>query len=67
MVSTTHAGLRLTLDRSVTDLGSLRLFDRHGGSMIAAGAPWYTAPFGRGALLPAWPDRLVAPHLPAGP
>ncbi|WP_372594641.1 glycogen debranching N-terminal domain-containing protein [Actinotalea sp.] len=52
-VTTPDAELRRTLDRSIEDLGSLRIFDpRHPDRVVvAAGAPWFMALFGRDALL----------------
>jgi len=61
------AGLRRTFARSVTDLGSLRLFD-YGGELpvTAAGAPWYMTLFGRDALLTGWSALLAGPDLAVG-
>ncbi len=52
-LTTPDPGLSRTLARSVEDLGSLRIFDpRHPDRvMVAAGAPWFMALFGRDALL----------------
>ena len=52
-LSTPDLGLRRTVARSVEDLGSLRIFDpRHPDRVVvAAGAPWFMALFGRDALL----------------
>ncbi|HET6877750.1 MAG TPA: glycogen debranching N-terminal domain-containing protein [Jatrophihabitans sp.] len=45
-----------TLRRSVEDLGALRIFDPNhpGRAVVAAGAPWFMALFGRDSLLTAW-------------
>ena len=55
-VSTPDCGLAAVLRRSVEDLGALRIFDpRHPGrSVVAAGAPWFMALFGRDSLLTSW-------------
>ncbi len=52
-VTTPDAGLARTVARSIEDLGSLRMFDpRHPARVVvAAGAPWFMALFGRDALL----------------
>jgi glycogen debranching enzyme len=52
-LSTPDAGLTRTLARSVEDLGSLRMFDPDHPDriVVAAGAPWFMAMFGRDALL----------------
>jgi glycogen debranching enzyme len=52
-VSTPDAGLARTLARSVEDVGSLRIFDPEHPDrvVVAAGAPWFMALFGRDALL----------------
>lgn len=48
--------LQLTLERSVADLGALRIQDpqRPDLDVVAAGAPWFMALFGRDALLTSW-------------
>jgi glycogen debranching enzyme len=49
-------GLSAVLERSVEDLGALRIFDdQHPDrAMIAAGAPWFMALFGRDSILTSW-------------
>jgi glycogen debranching enzyme len=56
------------LNRSQSDLGSLRIFDaEHSGRVaIAAGAPWFMALFGRDSLLSSYMALLVDPSLAAG-
>ncbi|NHC47189.1 amylo-alpha-1,6-glucosidase [Motilibacter aurantiacus] len=54
-----HCGssaLARAVDRSVLDLGALRIQDpeRPGSDVVAAGAPWFMALFGRDALLTSW-------------
>ena len=48
--------LRRTLVRSVEDVGALRIFDpdHPDRAVIAAGAPWFMALFGRDSLLTSW-------------
>lgn len=66
MLRTGDADLAALLQRSVEDLGSLRIYDPEhpGRPVIAAGAPWFMALFGRDALITSWMllplDRSVA-------
>ncbi|NHC15092.1 amylo-alpha-1,6-glucosidase [Motilibacter deserti] len=48
--------LQAAVERSVLDLGALRIQDpeRPGANVVAAGAPWFMALFGRDALLASW-------------
>ncbi|WP_345497076.1 amylo-alpha-1,6-glucosidase [Nocardia callitridis] len=48
--------LAAVLRRTVTDLGALRIFDpdHPERSVVAAGAPWFMALFGRDSLLTSW-------------
>jgi glycogen debranching enzyme len=61
-----HEGLQRVLRRSQEDLGALRIFDREDPSLavVAAGAPWFMALFGRDSLLTAYMslpiDRTLA-------
>lgn len=52
-IATPDRDLVAVLDRSIEDLGTLRIFDpdRPGLPVIAAGAPWFMALFGRDSLL----------------
>jgi glycogen debranching enzyme len=52
-LTTVDRALTDVLARSIDDLGTLRIFDpdRPGDPVIAAGAPWFMALFGRDALL----------------
>jgi glycogen debranching enzyme len=54
--------------RSHDDLGSLRIFDpkNPGRAVLAAGAPWFMALFGRDALLTSYMTMLVDPSLALG-
>ena len=52
-VSTADSGLAAVLRRSVEDLGSLRMLDPEhpDRAVVAAGAPWFMALFGRDSLI----------------
>lgn len=55
-VTTGDGDLAAVLRQSVLDLGALRIFDpRHPErAVVAAGAPWFMALFGRDSLLTSW-------------
>ncbi len=55
-VLTSDPGLAAVLRQSVEDLGVLRIFDTDHPDrpVVAAGAPWYMAVFGRDSLLTSW-------------
>ena len=55
-VQTAEPQLTAVLRRSVEDLGALRIFDPEhpGRAVVAAGAPWFMALFGRDSLLTSW-------------
>jgi glycogen debranching enzyme len=67
-VTVTDSNLQEVLNRSQSDLGSLRIFDDHhpGRVAVAAGAPWFMALFGRDSLLSSYMSLLVSPNLAAG-
>jgi glycogen debranching enzyme len=54
--------------RSQDDLGSLRIFnpDHPGRTVVAAGAPWFMALFGRDSLLASFMSLLLDPSLAKG-
>ncbi|HEY4633016.1 MAG TPA: glycogen debranching N-terminal domain-containing protein, partial [Candidatus Limnocylindrales bacterium] len=54
--------------QAARDLGSLRIFDPEFPErpVVAAGAPWFMAPFGRDSLLTAWMALIVDPDLALG-
>ncbi len=56
MISTPDEPLTRLLANSASDLGSLRIFDldHPDRPVVAAGAPWFMALFGRDALLASW-------------
>ncbi|HBW20213.1 MAG: glycogen debranching N-terminal domain-containing protein [Streptosporangiaceae bacterium] len=66
-VRTADRNLAAVLDRSIEDLGALRIFDPEhpGRPVVAAGAPWFMALFGRDSLLTSlmllpWDTGLAA-------
>ena len=66
-----HAGnatLEQVLRQSITDLGALRIPDpdHPETDVVAAGAPWFMALFGRDSLLTSWFSLPFAPSLAAG-
>ena len=60
--------IRKTLDRSNEDLGSLRIYDavHPERQVVAAGAPWFMALFGRDSLLTSYMTVSIAPKLGLG-
>lgn len=60
--------LSAAYDRSIEDLGALRLHDPTGRRrpVIAAGAPWYMTLFGRDALISAYMALPIDPTLAIG-
>ncbi len=62
------ASLRKTLQRSMEDLGALRIFDpaNPGSVAVAAGAPWFMALFGRDSLLASFMALPLDPMLALG-
>lgn len=60
--------LEQVLEQSAADLGALRIHDpRHPDrAVVAAGAPWFMALFGRDALLTSYMALPVDPHLALG-
>ena len=57
-----------SLARSVADIGALRIFDDEldDEAVIAAGAPWYMAMFGRDSLIASQMCLLLDPSMAAG-
>ena len=55
-IRTADPDLAAVLDGSIEDLGALRIFDpsHPRRPVVAAGAPWFMALFGRDSLLTAW-------------
>jgi glycogen debranching enzyme len=68
MATTGNDALQRTLDRTQKDLGALRIFDPDDPSLavIAAGAPWFMALFGRDSLLSSYMALPLDPTLALG-
>jgi glycogen debranching enzyme len=69
VLRTSNAVLADIIDRSRTDLGSLRLFEPDRPEeppTIAAGAPWFMTLFGRDSLLTSWLALALDPNLALG-
>ncbi|OAE00672.1 glycogen debranching N-terminal domain-containing protein [Arthrobacter sp. OY3WO11] len=68
LITVADANLQVTLNRSQSDLGSLRIFDPHHPerAAVAAGAPWFMALFGRDSILSSYMSLMVDPKLAAG-
>jgi len=67
-IDTENAQLRRTLERSMEDLGALRIADpEHPDELaVAAGAPWFMALFGRDSLLTSYMALPLDPDLAVG-
>ncbi len=67
-IETDHRDLARAVDRSIEDLGSLRIFDPDHTDrvVVAAGAPWFMTLFGRDSLLTSWMALLVDHELALG-
>ena len=65
---TADRSLSAAFDRSIGDIGALRLHDPSGRRrpVIAAGAPWYMTLFGRDALISAYMALPIDPTLAIG-
>ena len=68
MVESDPDRLGKVISRSVEDLGALRMFDpdEPDRTLIAAGAPWFMALFGRDSILASWMALAVDPQLAHG-
>ncbi|PNI08482.1 amylo-alpha-1,6-glucosidase [Arthrobacter sp. AFG7.2] len=68
LITVSDANLQAVLNRSQSDLGSLRIFDPHHPerAAVAAGAPWFMALFGRDSILSSYMSLMVDPKLAAG-
>lgn len=67
-IAVTDRNVEEVLERSQSDLGSLRIFDHEhpGRAAVAAGAPWFMALFGRDSILASYMSLMVDPGLAAG-
>jgi glycogen debranching enzyme len=68
LTSLTDPGVAKTVQRSQIDLGSLRIHDpaHPDREVVAAGAPWFMALFGRDSLLTSYMALAVDPDLALG-
>ncbi|XAS68542.1 glycogen debranching N-terminal domain-containing protein [Micrococcaceae bacterium Sec5.7] len=68
VVQLENAAIEKVLNQSQGDLGSLRIFnpDHPGRAVLAAGAPWFMALFGRDSLLSSLMALPVDPSLALG-
>ena len=57
-----------TINRSVEDLGALRIFDPDypDRAVVAAGAPWFMTVFGRDSLITAWMSLIFDSDMALG-
>lgn len=63
-LETDHTPLARGWERSVADLASLRFRpSEEEGEVLAAGAPWYMALFGRDALISAYQSLILDPEI----
>lgn len=67
-IETDHEGFAVTVARSASDLGALRIFDPDHPDLpiLAAGAPWFMTVFGRDSLLTAWMTLIADSSLAHG-
>ena len=67
-VQTDNEDVNRTLERSILDLGVLRIFDpdEPGLAVLAAGAPWFMTLFGRDSLITSWMMLGVDPTIAVG-
>jgi glycogen debranching enzyme len=64
-VSCDNALIQQALDQAVLDLYSLQV-DVDGDPIVAAGIPWFCAPFGRDSLIASYQALLLNPSLAIG-
>jgi glycogen debranching enzyme len=61
-ISTDNAVFDLFIQRSIRDLKSLHTRTRY-GDIVVGGVPWYSAPFGRDALVTCYESLMLKPEL----
>lgn len=68
LITTDFEPLATAVRKGQEDLGALRIFDPEtpDRAVIAAGAPWFMALFGRDSLLTSWSALMVDPELALG-
>lgn len=62
-VWTDNSFINAMFQTAVTDLKALQIDYPGEGGIIAAGIPWYTAPFGRDSLITSWQTLILNPAL----
>jgi glycogen debranching enzyme len=64
-VTTEDDSVNRALERSILDLGALRIFDPSvpNNVVVAAGAPWFMTLFGRDSIITSWMTLMVDPSL----
>jgi glycogen debranching enzyme len=67
-VRTDDPAIDRVIQRSLDDLGSLRMFDpaHPERPVVAAGAPWFMTLFGRDSIITAWMTLLAEPDIALG-
>lgn len=67
-ITVANRPFQLALTQSERDLGALRIVDLEHpeDDVVAAGAPWFMALFGRDSLIASWMAMSVAPNLALG-
>ncbi|BCV21527.1 amylo-alpha-1,6-glucosidase [Moorella sp. Hama-1] len=60
---TDNSFINAMFQTAVTDLKALQIEYPGTGRIIAAGIPWYTAPFGRDSLIASWQALILNPAL----
>jgi len=64
-IRTNNALLDRTFEQAIGDVESMRIDLASGGSIVAAGIPWFCCPFGRDALITSYESLLVNPEIAA--
>ena len=62
LIETDNPEFDEVIDASLRDLRAL-LTPLHGGEIVAAGVPWFVAPFGRDSLLTSYESLSIQPEL----
>jgi len=68
-ISTPNDDVKLTYERSVEDMGALRMYERDLGPNVwvpAAGVPWYVALFGRDSLIASLQNMITQANFAEG-
>ncbi len=65
-LETDHLGLQQVYNQALADLRSLRMEFTRSALILAAGAPWFVAVFGRDSIIAAIQTKLLGPELMIG-